>query len=660
MNQRSQDIEQFKQYLNRRAPQRRTAIDYSCDVRQFAAACPKAWRQVTMQDIDAFVDKQYQAGLSGATVKRRVAALKVFFDYLAEEKNDLSWPNPVRFKRQAGKQTKKLPRDLSNEQVAQLWSVISSTRDRAWFGLMLRAGLRVGEVVALQSDDLLSAPSAQQPARLRVTGKGQKERRVLLTAECYTLLQDWLALRPDSPHLTIFLNERGQPLQANGIQWLLRGYGQQIGFNVTPHQLRHTFARQLTEAGMPLTSLSQLLGHSQITTTQIYTAGADPHLAQAYQQAMAQLQATPSTQAPSALPQLPPGVSAEPPEPPALPDLQAWAPELPPALRQVSLDLVQRRLPGWKAQRRRQHTQRLLSALAGFWRWQLNQRPITKATELTLADLTAYQQARTQAGKAPTTINRILDFVMAILHHLEEQQQPVHPSVFRLKPLARPLSIPRHLSEADATTLECFVAQRLNSSDPLIRLENACFFLLAHTGLRASECLDLQLQDLDLPAGRLTVRLGKGQRDRIVYLSETLQLALSLYLAHSPIQPTSSLWLRPDGRPLTSTWLYRCIVALGLAAGQIKVSPHRLRHTLATRLLNTGMDITRIQKLLGHDHLNTTMIYARVLDKTLQADYQQAMTKIEAQLVSNWPIPVTADPSSPNLPQPVELDNFYD
>jgi hypothetical protein len=68
------------------------------------------------------------------------------------------------------------------------------------------------------------------------------------------------------------------------------------------------------------------------------------------------------------------------------------------------------------------------------------------------------------------------------------------------------------------------------------------------------------------------------------------------------------------------------------------------------------MDITRIQKLLGHDHLNTTMIYARVLDKTLEADFQQAMTKIEAQLISNWPIPVTTE--IPDLPEPVELDNF--
>jgi len=434
MNQRSKDIEQFKQYLNRRAPQRRTAIDYSSDVRQFAAACPKAWRQVTMQDIDAFVEQQYQAGLSGATVKRRVAALKVFFDYLAEETNDLSWLNPVRFKRHAGQQAKKLPRDLSDQQVAQLGRVISSVRDRAWFGLMLRAGLRLGEVVALQSDDLLSAPGVEQPARLRVTGKGQKERVVFLTAESYDWLQAWLAIRPTSPHQAIFLNKRGQPLQANGIQWLLGRYSQPLGCKVTPHQLRHTFARQLTEAGMPLASLSQLLGHTQLSTTQIYTAGADLGLAQAYQQAMVQLQTNSSTQVPSAPPQLPTVGPPEPPEPPALPDLHAWAPDLPPALRQASLDLLKRRWPGWKAQRRRQHCQRLLSTLKGFWQWQLSQRPISEPTELTLADLRAYQQDCTQAGKAPSTINRTLDYVRAILHHLAERQQPVQASVFRLKP----------------------------------------------------------------------------------------------------------------------------------------------------------------------------------------------------------------------------------
>ena len=320
MNKRGDDIEQFKQYLHRRAPGRRTAIDYVSDVRQFAAACPKPWRQVTMLDIDTFVDQQRQAGLSGATVKRRVAALKVFFDFLAEESHDLAWPNPVRFKRHAGQSAQKLPRDLSDEQVAQLWTVITSPRDRAWFVLMLRAGLRVGEVVSLSSADLRPPPEASQPARLRVCGKGQKERMVLLSPAAYAVVQAYLCARPDSDHPQLFLNERGQPLRANGIQWLLRGYGQQLGFKVSPHHLRHTYARQLTEAGLPLPSLSQLLGHRHISTTQLYTAGADPQLAQAYQQAMTQLQDQPGPATSTAPPALPRSSPAEQPPPPPLPD----------------------------------------------------------------------------------------------------------------------------------------------------------------------------------------------------------------------------------------------------------------------------------------------------------------------------------------------------
>ena len=70
MDERTKDVEQFTKYLQRQYPQRRTAIDYTSDIRQFSLACSKAWREVTMQDIDAFVDQQRQAGLSAATIKR--------------------------------------------------------------------------------------------------------------------------------------------------------------------------------------------------------------------------------------------------------------------------------------------------------------------------------------------------------------------------------------------------------------------------------------------------------------------------------------------------------------------------------------------------------------------------------------------------------------
>ena len=239
----NESLVKFEQYLQRRFPGRRTAKDYVSDLRQFQAFNPKALREVKMQDIDAFVDQQRKQGLKTTTVNRRVAALKTFFDFLAEESGDLSWPNPVRFKRHAGKRERRLPRDLPDAQIEQVWGAIRSARDRAWFGLMLRGGLRVGEVVGLKLGDLLSTPQGEQPARLRVTGKGQKERVVCLSADAYALLADWLAERGESAVERIFLNDKGQGLSASGIEWLLHGYGQAVGIALTPHQLRHTYGR---------------------------------------------------------------------------------------------------------------------------------------------------------------------------------------------------------------------------------------------------------------------------------------------------------------------------------------------------------------------------------------------------------------------------------
>jgi integrase/recombinase XerC len=191
-----ESLTKFEQFLRRRFPDRRTAKDYLSDIRQFAAVCPKDWREVSMHDIDSFVDQQRTRGLKTATINRRVAALKTFFDFLAEETGDLSWSNPVRFKRHAGKRPRCLPRDLSDADLQQVWAGIGSARDRAWFVLMVRGGLRVGEVVGLKLEDQLARPVGEHPARLRVLGKGGKERVVLLAAEAYALLQTWLAERP--------------------------------------------------------------------------------------------------------------------------------------------------------------------------------------------------------------------------------------------------------------------------------------------------------------------------------------------------------------------------------------------------------------------------------------------------------------------------------
>ena len=656
------NVQRFEQYLRRRFPDRRTATDYVCDVRLFIGFCPKPWREVTMHDIDQFVDQQREAQRKPATIKRRVAALKTYFDFLAEDSGELHRPNPVRFKRHAGKQPRRLPRDLSDETVEQVWNTITAPRDRAWFALMLRAGLRVGEVVRLRLTDLLASPQADQPARLRVSGKGQKERVVLLTADAYAVLKAWLQARPASEQPYVFLNDRGRSLTANGIEWLLHHYGEQAGVSLTPHQLRHTYARQLTEAGMPITSLSKLMGHAQVSTTQLYTVGADPELVLAYQTAMAQLarQALPaieSIQPTPAPPEAPPPVSlptvlpaASTPAP--LPEWSDWMPDLPAELRQASLVYTQRSLSTCKPHRQRQKAFRVLGEFRRFWDWQLARRPITHLAELHLTDLQAYQTERQAEGAAAATVDRSLDYILGLLREQADQGLPIDNSVFRLRPLPRPDSLPRALNEEDYQRLEAYVQNRLTCADPLSRLENACFFVLAHTGVRTAECVDLHFQDLDLSGGRLTVRQGKGQRDRVVYLSDLARRALKNYLGDTPHGPTDPMWTRPTGETLTDGWLQDHLAALGQAAGVPEVSPQRLRHTLATRLLNAGMDITRIQKLLGHEHISTTMIYARVHDPTVELDYRQAMSKIERQHmplsdtpipVANWPTPLTAE-----------------
>ena len=599
-----------------------------------------------MHDIDAFVEQQRANGLKSATVRRRVAALKTFFDFMAEESGDLSWPNPVRFKRHAGKVERRLPRDLRDDDLERVWHEVHCSRDRAWFALMVRAGLRVGEVVMLKVSDILTKAEEERPARLRVCGKGRKERVVLLSADAYAVLVEWLTERGESQSAQIFLNERGLPLSTNGIEWLLHRYGSQAGIDLTPHQLRHTFARQLTEAGMPITSLGKLMGHSQISTTQIYTAGANLELAQAYQTAMQRLERP----APITLP-LPGSESLvkvdapQPAVPPVRvesqpPDWEAWATHLPEAIRQASLNYIKRRWSTWPAAKRRERAMNLLGEIKNLWDWFLAHRPISAPGEIGLKDLWAYQADQQSKAYAAGTINRRLDYVIGIIRDLAEQDQPVDQSIFRVRYIPRPESLPRHLSTEESQRLESFILQRLNTPDINLRLQNAYLLVLLHSGLRAGECVDLRFQDLDLSGKRLIIRAGKGQRDRLVYLSDSACQAIQLYLQGSQRQQNDFVWLQKNGRPLSTDLLRENVAQVGIAVGIDHLFPHRLRHTCATRLLNAGMNIVQIQKLLGHENLTTTMIYARVQDATVEADYRHFTSQIEHQRIplSNTPI----------------------
>ncbi len=137
----------FERYIKRRFGQSSTLKHYSSNLNIFIDAVgTKAPEAVTAEDIDGFVDHQIAAGLSPATINRRLASLHTFFECLASEKSERDWPNPV-IQRHRLKTGSHLPRDVPDA-AARLFAVISNERDRAMFGLMVGAGLRVGEVAA--------------------------------------------------------------------------------------------------------------------------------------------------------------------------------------------------------------------------------------------------------------------------------------------------------------------------------------------------------------------------------------------------------------------------------------------------------------------------------------------------------------------------------
>jgi integrase/recombinase XerD len=159
---------------------------------------------------------------------------------------------------------------------------------------------------------------------------------------------------------------------------------------------------------------------------------------------------------------------------------------------------------------------------------------------------------------------------------------------------------------------------------------------LAHTGVRLSELLDLRLGDLNMAAGYATVRGGKPGRDRVVFLTPALTHALKWYLAQRPDLPDDDRLFVLHRRSPNARTIQRRLARYAVQAG-VQATAHRLRHTLATRLINKGMPIHSLRKLLGHQHLNTTQIYARIYDETLYEQFKTAMSRLEAIAVVDWP-----------------------
>jgi site-specific recombinase XerD len=282
------EIQQFQKWLRRKAPGSSTHIHYTNDLQQFFDWASKPIGEITVRDVDAFIEHCQAQDHAVATINRRLAALRSLYQFLAMME-DHAPANPVRPKRHFIRQGQRLPRDVQDHDLEKLFAVINSPRDRAIFLLMLRCGLRVGEIRHLSLNDLYLYSVPTSLPRLWLHGKGGKERIVYLSSQALQALEEWLQVRPQAPDPAVFLNRFGKRLTVTGIQLQLAGYCERAGVWITCHQFRHTFGRHMVEARVPVTTVQKLLGHAHLRTTEVYLHISDQQAQKDYETAMEQV-----------------------------------------------------------------------------------------------------------------------------------------------------------------------------------------------------------------------------------------------------------------------------------------------------------------------------------------------------------------------------------
>lgn len=240
------------------------------------------WDEVSVAQIENLVMRWRKQGAGSASIHQRLSALRTFFSTQIERGRLEN--NPARVVK-APKAAKRLPKNLDVDSIFQLLEIRTddplALRDRAMFELLYSSGLRLSELVALDIRDV------QADNELRIVGKGNKTRIVPFGKEARKWIDQWMQVRSGWKKVVtdgLFLNQNGARLSARSVQLRLKKWGLAQGLfdNLHPHKLRHSFATHMLESSQDLRAVQELLGHANLSTTQIYTHLDFQRLSQVY------------------------------------------------------------------------------------------------------------------------------------------------------------------------------------------------------------------------------------------------------------------------------------------------------------------------------------------------------------------------------------------
>ena len=266
-----------------------TDSNYRRDLELFIAYCTRndvpEWARVDSQHVRSFAAAEFRRGQSPRTIQRRLSALRSFFNFLLRE--GVLRANPAS-EVQAPKAKKRLPATLDADLMARLLAFRTAgqlgVRDKAIMELFYSSGLRLSELTDLDLADL-----DLRDRTVRVTGKGSKTRVLPVGRFAVEALSAWVKERATIAAVgeqAVFVAQSGRRISVRAVQSRIGGWAkrQGLGMHVHPHMFRHSFASHLLESSQDLRGVQELLGHSNISTTQVYTHLDFQHLAKIYDQ----------------------------------------------------------------------------------------------------------------------------------------------------------------------------------------------------------------------------------------------------------------------------------------------------------------------------------------------------------------------------------------
>ena len=284
-------MESLQSFLDHLAHERRlspnTVSAYRRDLEAFAEGLQEAGiddpARANEHHIRALIARRHRQGLGPRSIQRLLSSVRSFYRYLMRE--GLADSNPAAAVK-APKAPKKLPQTMDTDAVARLLDFRADTplaiRDKAIMELFYSSGLRLSELAALRWDELDLASGL-----VRVTGKGNKTRMVPIGSVAAAAMEEWRKVRGNFAGFEepcIFVSSRGNPISVRTIQSRIRFWAKKQGLpqQVHPHLLRHSFASHMLESSGDLRAVQELLGHADISTTQVYTHLDFQHLAAVY------------------------------------------------------------------------------------------------------------------------------------------------------------------------------------------------------------------------------------------------------------------------------------------------------------------------------------------------------------------------------------------